>query len=146
MPLINPIVDLLQQLLPPDEAVAWASQMNSSVLSLSVMETMDMLMQTGFPVSLHILLLVASTKDGKAVGLNKEVDAMSLSPEEETPDISVSTEKIPVVLIAPTPLWPPQPCPSTSVSTAPPATAPAPPKKSWASLLHPSTSSSFTSA
>jgi ubiquitin carboxyl-terminal hydrolase 10 len=73
--------------------VVWASLTNSSVPSSSVTETTDTPTQAGSPASSHTSLSVASTKDGKDVGLSKEVDVMSA---EETPsDIPVSAEKTP---------------------------------------------------
>ena len=73
--------------------------------SSSVMETTDIPMQTGFPASSHTSLSVASTRDGKDVGLSEEVDAVS--PEEVPPTIPVSAEKTPVVLTTSTAPAPP---------------------------------------
>ena len=49
-------------------------------------------MQTGFPASSHTSLSVASTRDGKDVGLSEEVDAVSL--EEEPPTILCLPKKL----------------------------------------------------
>ena len=57
----------------------WASLTNSSVPSSSVTETMDTPTQTGSPAPLHTSLSVASTRDGKDVGLSKEISAEEIS-------------------------------------------------------------------
>jgi hypothetical protein len=109
--------------------------------------------QAGSPPSLHTSLSVASTKDGKDVGLSKEVDSMS-AEEEAASDIPVSAQKAVAVpttttSITSTPSIPAVPPPqATPPPTATPLAAPppAPPKKFWASLLRPSTSSSSASA
>jgi ubiquitin carboxyl-terminal hydrolase 10 len=132
--------------------VVWASLTNSSVPSSSVTETTDTPTQAGSPASSHTSLSVASTKDGKDVGSSKEVDVMS-AEEETSSNIPASAEKtivVPTTSTAPTPSTPDVPPlqvapPPTATSAAPPL-PPAPPKKSWASLLRPSTSSSSVSA
>ena len=144
--------------MPPDEApgVAWASQTNSSVPSSSVTETTDTPTQNGSPASSHTSLSVASTKDGKDFASSKEVESLE---EDVQPSIPVSAEKTAVVPVttsaAPTPsssTASPQLVPSTSTTTStstpvtPPAPPPAPPKKSWASLLRPSTSTSASAS
>lgn len=109
---------------------------------------MDTATQTGSPASSHTLLLVASTKDGKDVRLNKEVDVISL--EEISPNIPASVEQTLVISTTSTPsapgVPPPQAAPPTCTATSITLQPSAPPKKVWAFLLHSSTSSSSASA
>ena len=122
----------------------WASLKNYSVT-----KTMGTPIQTG-SASLHTSLSVAGTKDGKDVGLSKE--ANSMSTEETTSNIPVSAETtvVPTASTASTPSTPAVPPPQATLptSTTTPVVPPpsATPKKSWASLLPPSTSSSSASA
>jgi len=95
---------------------------NSSVPSSSVTETADTLTQTGSPASSHTSLSVAGTKDGKDVGLSKDVDSMS-TEEEISSNIPVSATVVPPTSFA---VLSPQAITytPTAMSVAPPPPAP----------------------
>ena len=120
-----------------------------SLTNYSVTKTTGTPTQTGSPASLHTSLSVADTKDGKDVGLSKEANSMSTGETASNIPVSVATTVVPTISTALTPTPAVRPSQATlPTSTTTPIVPPpsATPKKSWASLLRPSASSSSASA
>ena len=122
---------------------------SASLTNYGVTKTTGTPTQTGSPASLHTSLSVAGTKDGKDVGLSKEANSMSTGETASNISVSAATTVVPTISTASTPTPAVRPSQATlpTATTMPIVPPPsATPKKSWASLLRPSASSSSASA